>query len=180
MKLTIKIFTFVIPILLITGCSNTGGLSIFESKDYSIGTIVPDIPFYTTGGIQTSFSRISKPIAIMAFTSTPGETCYKLEPELVDLAYELRNKPVTVAQISLLRGKCPHGVGCEEYCSIRDNYLVSLCDDNHIAWSAYGRPEPNTVILVGENNEIVAIETLDNLNGITLKAEKLAAELNKI
>jgi hypothetical protein len=44
-----------------------------------------------------------------------------------------------------------------------------------MAWKAYGQLKPNTVVLVGENNRIAAIEDLENLDSIANKAQRMAA-----
>jgi hypothetical protein len=182
-RLAMKIETTTLMLLAVTvvlaGCNSTAHRPIAGvvdfSKDYPVGTRAPDIPFISTDGKQTSFKKVSQSIAIVAFTSTPGEACCKLVPELVALAHRFRNEPITVAQISLPTTKCSHGPGCAEHCNINDARLVSLCDADRMAWKAYGQLKPNTVVLVGENNRIAAIEDLENLDSIANKAQRMAA-----
>ncbi len=44
----------------------------------------------------------------------------------------------------------------------------------------YDQPKANTVILVDENNRIVAVKSLDNLNAVASKAERMAREYTKL
>jgi hypothetical protein len=174
----LMLFMSFAAMLVLVGCASNelqpiSGVVDF-SKDYPVGTRAPDIPFISTDGKQTSFNKVSQSIAIVAFTSTPGEACCRFVPELVALAHRLRNEPITVAQISLPTTKCSHGPGCAEYCNINDTRLVSLCDADRIAWKAYGQLKPNTVVLIGENNRIAAIEDLENLDSIVHKAQRMA------
>ncbi len=181
------ILTFLISfavMLILAGCASTeprpiSGIVGF-SEDYPLGTRAPDIPFVSIDGKQTSFKRVSQSIAIVAFTSTPGEACCRLVPELVTLAHRFRNESITVAQISLPTTECSHGLGCAEYCNINDARLVSLCDADRMAWKAYLQPEPNTVFLIDDNYKIIAIESIINIESIAKKAQRLAYELEEI
>jgi hypothetical protein len=184
MKLILTLFISFAVMLVLAGCASTvpqpmSGV-VGYSKNYLLGTRAADIPFVSIDGKQTSFEKVSQPIAIIAFTSAPGEACCRLVPELVTLAHYYRNEPITMAQISLPTTKCPHGPGCAEYCNINDAHLVSLCDVDRIAWKAYLQPEPNTVFLIDDIYKIIAIESMTNIESITQKAQRLAYELEEI
>jgi len=184
MRVGLILFSLVTVIILLTGCATTepkptSGVVGF-GKDYQIGSVAPDIPFVSVQGKRTSFRKVSQPIAILAFTSSTGEACCRLVPDLVTLASRFKNYPITVAQISLPTSECSHGPGCTEVCNIDDAHLVSLCDADRIAWIAYGRPKPDTVFLINNNNKIIAIESISNLESIAKEAERLAYELEEI
>ncbi len=91
------IIPLIIAAVVLSGCNSTihkpiAGVITFEG--YPIGTIAPDIPLISIEGKRTSFRKVSQPIAILAFTSSSGEGCCRLVPELVTLPYGFRKKPI--------------------------------------------------------------------------------------
>ncbi len=166
--------------VLLSGCvaeeSPLAGI-ITEPTRLAIGRPAPDFPITTADGKETTFGGLRKPIAIVAFVSPRGAQCCWLDPDLVSLAGELRHRKITVAQISEPTGKCPHGAGCVAACNMEDPHLVSLCDADRIAWNAYRRPEPDTVVLVDERGDVVAVGRTTDLKAVTGKAKYLAGRV---
>ncbi len=140
----------------------------------------PDFNFISAEGELKSFRKVSQPISIIAFTSPSGEVCCQLIPELVELANRFKDEWISVAQISLPTSKCPHRTGCTEFCNTKDLYLIALCDENREAWNTYGQPKANTVILLDKKGRIVATESIDNLDTIARKAEKIVQEYDEV
>ena len=179
MKPMSTLFISFAVMLVLAGCAPGPRSGIIEwQKALPEGSVATDIPFTSMDGRQTTFRKISQPIAILAFTSTPGETCCRLLPELVTLADRFKYAPITVAQISLPRTKCSHGPGCTEVCNINDARLVALCDADRIAWKAYGRPKPGTLILI-KNGKIAANGNIRDLKSIADKAQKMGAKIEE-
>ena len=166
-------------LIALAGCSSRPKVAIagvVTSNIRTIGEIAPDFNFTSADGKLTSFREVKKPISIMAFTSSSSDVCCRLIPELVGLASRFRGESISVAQISVPTSKCPHGPGCAENCNIKDINMISLCDESRVAWMRYNQPKANTVILVDENDRIVAVENLDNLDAIARKAARMARE----
>lgn len=167
-----------VAVVVLAGCASGPRSGMIEwQKGSSKGSLATDIPFTSMDGKQTTFKKISQPIAILAFTSTTGATCCRLMPQLVTLADRFKDSPITVAQISLPSSKCSHGPGCTEVCNVNDARLVSLCDVDRIAWKAYGRPKPGTLILIGENGKIAATGSMKNLKSIANEARKMGVKI---
>ncbi len=183
MKVKLIIFALLIPTIVLFGCAKTNMPTsgvVGWSREASIGSPAPDIPFISMEGKQRTLSKIRLPITILVFTSIPGVVCCRLEPDLLTLADRFKKDPITIVQISLPKNKCPHGSGCSEACNIDDTHLVSLCDANRIAWNAFHQPKPGTVFLVGENGKIAGINSTDNLESIADRAYELAQEVYPI
>lgn len=169
-------------LFVLAGCSSNPKVAVagvVTSDIRTIGEIAPNFNFTSADGKLTSFREVKKPISIMAFTSSSGDVCCRLIPELVELASRFRGESISVAQISLPTSKCPHGPGCIENCNIKDINMISLCDESRVAWRKYNQPKANTVILVDENDRIVAVENLDNLDAVAKKARSMAQEYDK-
>ncbi len=183
MNVKLIIFTLLVPTMAFSGCATSNkpisGV-VGWSKEASVGSPVPDIPFISMEGKHRTLSKIRLPITILVFTSTPGVACCRLEPELVTLADRFKKDPITVVQISLPNNKCPHGASCSEACNINNARLLSLCDADRIAWSAFHQPKLGTVFLVGENGKIVGINSTENLRSIADRAHELAQEIYPI
>lgn len=172
-----------VMLIVLAGCGesvNQPVVGVVTSEVRIVGRIVPDFNFTTAEGKLTSFSEVKQPISIMAFTSSSGEVCCRLVPALVELASSFRGEPISVSQISVPTSKCPHGPGCTEHCNIKDINLISLCDESRVAWQVYNQPKANTVILVDDKGRIVAVESLDNLNIIATKAERMARDYTEM
>jgi hypothetical protein len=167
--------------VVLSGCATEQGPVagiIAEPTELSVGRPIPNFPIATADGEQTSFNELREPIAIVAFVSSSGPQCCRLNPKLVSLAGNLRNRNITVAQISEPTERCPHGPGCIATCNLKDPHLVSLCDAEGIAWNAYRRPKPNTVILIDRRGYVAAVSSLTNLEAVLGKARRLAEEVD--
>ena len=164
----------------LTGCaadrSPIAGV-IGGPNELAVAHDAPDFPIVTADGKETSFEKVRKKVAIVAFVSPEGDLCCWLNPGLVSLAGQLRDRPITVAQISEPTDKCPHGAGCIATCNLEDPHVVSLCDADRIAWRAYQEPEPNTVLLVDYKGKVAQIARLADLETVATKARQLADDV---
>jgi hypothetical protein len=164
----------------ITGCASTSGVITGTSGAAShVGTIAPDVEYKSMEGKQASFNEVRAPIAVVVFVAPQGTSCCSLEPRVVNLANQLWDLPVTVAQFSEPTSKCPHGPGCVEVCNLRKNGIMSLCDAQRLAWKAYGKPAPGTLILIGSDNKTVATGSLSNPGPIVDQAKRLGQKEKK-
>jgi hypothetical protein len=178
MKLTMTaIGLFMVSVLFIAGCASDPILGTIQtSGGVGLGSAAPDIPFITTKGEQTSLSKVNLNLTIIAFTTPGKEGCGKLKPQLVALAEQLGELPITVVQVAVPTQKCPHGPGFVQAAGPESDFIV-LCDDEYIAWKAYGKPTHNTAFLIGENNRVESIASLDELSPLTAKARNLGQEI---
>jgi hypothetical protein len=165
--------------LVLTGCSaepsSVAGV-ITESEELPLGRPVPDFPVVIANGKETRFSEIREPTTIVAFVNSTGDKCCWLNPELVSLAQELKDRRIGVAQISEPTGKCPHGPGCVATCDLKDPHLLSLCDAERRAWEAYRKPRPNTAVLLNYRGEVELVAPLAELDTVANKAREVAAK----
>lgn len=177
MKIIRVIVAVTIVITILSGCKSqpTTGVVGWQGQ-FSVGSFAPDIPFTSMNGKRTTLHKIRQPIAIVAFLNMSGQACCWLNPQMVNVASRFSGQWVTVVQVSLPTGECPHGAGCTEICNLDKSRLMALCDKDRVAWKAYDQPEPNTVFLINEDSKIVDIATLDKIKPLTDKAEKMALE----
>ena len=176
----------IVPVVtfVLTGCSVSepaaGIVRKPQRQELTVGMTAPDIPFTAATGKQTTFNRVRRSIAIVAFTDTPDQGCCRLDPQLVTLGQRFRSASVTVAQISLSSAKCPHGRGCVETCQLSKTKLVALCDTDRIAWKAFRRPKANTAFLIDDRGRIIDIRPLSDLRPIRSKAEDLNQNIDDL
>lgn len=158
----------------VVGCAQPKSGVVGWGSELAPGGFAQDIPFTTADGKRTTFKQVRHSIALVAFTSPPGENCCWVSPELLRLAERFAGHQVTVAQVSEPTGECPHGPGCVEACNLDQGRLVTLCDKDRIAWRAYGQPKPGTVLLVDSSNKIVEVAALGNLGHLAKTAGQMA------
>jgi len=159
----------------LVGCAPTSG-TITGVSGPQIGPVVPDIQYLSAEGKKGDFDRIRYGLALVVFSPPEGARCCSLDPKVVNLSDQVWNLPVTVAQVSLPNGKRPHGEGCLEGCNHRNERVVTLCDANSVAWNAYGRPTPGSVILIGPGNKVLMTGTLDHPGDILSEARRLGLD----
>ncbi len=177
MRIKVIVPTVIAALMGLMGCTTgptpTGGVVKLNS-DFPVGQFAPDIPFTSTDGRETTFYKIRQPIAIVAFTSVSSETCCPPSPALVNLARRFEYLPITVAQVYLPTGEHPHRQELIEHYDLYNEGIVTLYDAQHIAWRAFGKPRPNTVLLIDDNGRIVDInKEVDNLKHLADRAQRL-------
>jgi hypothetical protein len=175
MKMTGRIIALLTAVIGLAGCVPTSGVVTQTSgaTGAQIGATVPDVEYQSKEGKQASFNKVRQPVAVIAFVAPQGANCCSLDPGVVNIADQLWDLPVTVAQFSLPTSKCPHGPGCVEACNLRKGRVMSLCDAQRLAWDAYGKPAPGTLILIGPDNKIVAKASLHDPKAVVVAAQEL-------
>lgn len=156
----------------LAGCAPTSGV-ITGTSGPQVGSLAPDVQYVSAEGKHGDFNKARYPVAVIAFSAPEGANCCWLDPKVVNVAGQLWDLPVTVAQFSLPKGKCPHGQGCMEACNLRKGGLMSLCDAQRLAWNAYGQPAPGSLILIGPDNKILVTGSLDNPKAVLDEARNL-------
>lgn len=173
-----------LALLVFSGCQQTAPEPVAGvvgyAKDLPIGTYSPRVAFTSAEGKQTTLRKASEPISIIAFVSSTGQVCCRIDPSLAEMAEKFKDELITVVQISLPTSDCSHGPGCVEVCNLFDRHLVLLCDQDKVAWRAYGQPKPNTVFLINEENEVVAVESIADLKEVEVKAKQLSDEIVEV
>ncbi len=173
--MTGRILMWLIALLGFAGCTPTSGVVTGTSTPaWYAGTVAPDVEYRSMQGKQASFNKVRQPVAIVAFVTPPGATCCWLEPRVVNMADQLLDLPVTVAQFSEPTSTCPHGVGCIEVCNLHQGRVMSLCDAQKLAWRAYGKPASGTLILIGPDNKILRKGLLSDPQAVVSYATKRA------
>lgn len=135
--------------------------------------LAADVPFTSVDGRQTTLDQVREPVMILAFTEASGSQCCWIRPEMIAVSDRVWTLPITVAQVSLPSGKCPHGSGCIETCHLQDARLVSLCDQDRVAWKAYHEPKPGTTFLIDKDGKVVESAMIGHLEGLIDKAREL-------
>jgi hypothetical protein len=164
-----------IALIAVAGCTPMSGVVTKASgtSGLQIGSVVPDVQYESMAGKQTSFDKARQAVAVIAFVAPQGAACCSLDPKVINIADRLWDVPVTVAEFSLPTSKCPHGPGCVEACNLRKGRVMSLCDAGRLAWNAYGKPAPGTLVLVGPNNRVVVKASLSDPGAVVDEARKL-------
>lgn len=173
--MTGRILTLLIGLVALAGCAPTSGVitKVSGTTGLQVGSIAPDVQYESLEGKEASFNRTRQPVAIVAFVAPQGAACCWLDPGVINIADQLWELPVTVAQFSLPTKECPHGPGCVEVCNLRKGRVMSLCDAQRLAWNAYGKPAPDTLILVGTDNKVLAKGSLDDPKTVVDEAMRL-------
>ena len=135
------------------------------SMQLSPGDSAPMIPLVDTTGKQTSLTRMSKPIVIVAFTDSETQA----NAGLATLGKRFKHDWITVVQVTPTAGK-----------QSRSSHVLTLRDPDRIAWEAYKKPAPGTVFLVNDYGKIAVVGSLSNLGIIERKAKRLNTVVKSI
>jgi hypothetical protein len=172
--MTGRILIVSIALITVAGCASTSGVVTGTSVPaWYAGTVAPDVEYKAMDGKQTSFHKARQPIAIVAFVAPEGASCCWLDPKIINLANQLWDLPVTVAEFSEPTGQCSHGPRCVEVCNLHKGGVMSLYDAQKLAWKAYGKPPAGTLILIRSDNNIVATGSLSDPDLIVAQAKQL-------
>jgi peroxiredoxin len=161
-------------VMLVAGCAPRSG--VVTGAGPAVGSAAPDVQYISQDGQASSLHAVRSPVTVVAFVQAEGSACCWLEPRVVELSDRLDDLPVTVAQFALPEGDCPHGQACVETCNLRDGELIALCDAQRLAWNAYGRPKPSTLILIGPDKQVMLTGSLDEPAPIMAAARELGEQ----
>jgi hypothetical protein len=165
-------------VLVLAGCAPVSGV-ITGTSGSRVGSMPPDIQFVSADGWSSSFDWARCPIAIVAFTSPEGSACCRLDPQMANLADQLADLPVTVAQVSLPQGERPGSQECPEIRHVRKSGMIFLYDAERIAWNAYGQPNPGALFLIGQDGHILMTGSLEDAEPILQETRRLGQEEQK-
>ena len=172
---------------LMAGCQTTapGGL-VTEAETRGdlagrprVGLEVPDVKFTNSEGKTRSLQPASGWMSLVGFVESKGKECCLLSPVLIEAASRYWNKPVRVIQVSLPTTDCPHGAGCVETCHVQSLHLMALCDSARVAYKAFGSPEDGTVLAIDGDGRITAIATVDKVQDLYPRVDRLAEKAKK-
>ena len=163
---------------MLAGCAPNYG-TVTATSGLEVGSQTPDIQYTTVKGKKVDFNKVRYSTAVMVFIEVPGTNCCWVSPEVVKIANEVWNLPVTVVQVTLPTSPCPHGEGCVEVCKIRNRGLISMCDSSKIAWKAFGQPKGNTVLLIDKSGKIIQKASLADSAALVSKAESMGQALKE-
>ena len=175
---TITLLGAAVCAALLAGCAERSGVATEASPPqvWAAGPEVPDIQYTARDGQTRDFNKVRYPVTLVAFSAPQGSNCCWLDPRVAKIWDDLRNLPVTMAQFSLPTSRCPHGPGCVEGCNLHKGRLMTICDSHRVAWKAFGRPDPGSLILIERGGRIVKIGTLDHPKSIVAEALKLGRQ----
>jgi hypothetical protein len=139
------------------------------------GAFVPDIPFTTADGKQTTLFAVRQPIAIVGFVEASLESCCHVDPTLAGLSEQFHTLPVTVVQVVMAQGTDRLDPDERKTPDLRRSDPVVLYDQNRIAWTGYGRPKPGTLVLIDKCGTVVEVSDMQNRRTLARTATKLAA-----
>lgn len=168
----VRIFLLAAAGVSFVGCAPMSGV-VTGAADTEAGSVAPDVQFVSVDGEQASFNQVRHPVSIVAFSAPEGAGCCWLDPNVVQMADEVWDLPVTVAQFSIPKGECPHGQNCVEACNLNKGGLMSLCDAKRIAWEAYGRPAPGALLLLDTDSKVLMTASIGDSDALVHRAKKL-------
>ncbi len=162
----------------ITGCGGPPLYGVIERQTpLAVGTFAPDIPFVSSEGKRVTLDDVRRPITILAFVETFGDSCGLVKPELASLSAEYKRLPVSVVQVSLPTGPCSHPTIDGHGRGPKKSDPVILCDRDRVAWNSYGQPPSGTVIVVNRRGIMAEVSDMNHLRVVARKVDQLAMEV---
>ncbi len=142
----------------------------------------PRVFVETAEGKQIRLDKLGGPFYVVGFVAPPGEEAEYLSPVLIRLSNELWLDSIEVIQITLPTPACslpsadrPTDSATDGLAATKNNF-ARFYDPEKIAWHAFWRPAPGTLLLVDRRNLIPMIDkrsTLDNPQPILRRAYDL-------
>lgn len=174
-----KMVGLIATVLLVTGVSSAEDTQLSgvvgTAPTLRVGDRVNDIPFLGKNEKQYYFSKVRKPITILAFIENQEHQGDMVNTDLAKLANQFKENLITVAQISISNTDSKDQQRIVKSSQSKNQHLALLNDSQKIAWKLYKKPKPNTVFLIDESGTIKAIEPMKNLAYITKKAKRLSS-----
>ncbi len=162
----------------ITGCGGPPLYGVIERQTpLAVGTFAPDIPFVSSEGKRVTLDDVRRPVTILAFVETPGDSCGVVKPELAALSAEFQRLPVSVVQIFMPTGPCSHTATDRHMRGFKNHDPILLCDRDRVAWNSYGQPPLGTVIVVNRRGTMVEVSDMNHLRLVARKVDQLAMEV---
>jgi hypothetical protein len=124
--------------------------------------------------------KIGGPFYVVGFVEPPGDDAGYLSPVLTDMARKLWLDSIEVIQITLPTKDCPldeqQRQAVDDNLEETKNNFARFFDPQKIAWEAFWRPRPGTILVVDRNSLIPVIDkrsTLDDPQRIIDRVEYL-------
>ncbi len=129
--------------------------------------------------------KVGGPFYVVGFVEPPGDDAGYLNPVLTEIARELWLDSVEVIQITLPTKDCPltaqQQLAVSENVQEAKNNFARFFDPHKIAWEAYWRPKPGSILVVDRCTLIPIIDersTLEDPQKIVDRVEELQRRWN--
>jgi hypothetical protein len=124
----------------------------------------------------TTLSQASGPTYVVAFVPAADPSGCGMDPQLAQLADDLRRFSVSVVQVTQLGQNHPLAAVQPERCPPPINNRMLLLDPEGIGWRAFGSPDAGTLMVVDNRGNIVRTGTMDDLMSIYFGARDAASQ----
>ena len=172
-----------LPVVWAAGCGAPGGVwrgTVLNAPAAGRrwGSVVPRIPLRAADGEATTLEAVVGPLCIVGFVDAAEPDAWTPRAGLAGLARRMALDHVSVVQIAVPPdGDLPAGaVGVEDE---PPGNLLLLADPGRVAWEAFGRPEPGTLMVVDDDRMIRRTGRLEDPLLVVIKARSLARELER-
>ena len=141
----------------------------------------PSVQVRLADGTQSTLGEVGHPFYILTFVETPAGGPGAVDPRLRRIAERLYVDDVAVVQLCLPTGEAGQWAAAAETATrpVRPHNLVRVYDPKRLAWGAFGRPPPGTLLLIdrqGVWSLVYRRRTLDDPVDVILAAEALQEE----
>lgn len=125
-------------------------------------------------GKTASLRDVVRGAYVVAFVQPEGQACCEVNPAVNSMARELADSDVDVVQITLPTEQCPLEGHDLRDCPKPPSNLLRFYDAGRVAWAAYRHPAAGTIYLVGPDNRIERVATLDYPDELVGQARDIA------
>jgi hypothetical protein len=135
---------------------------------------LPRIEVECVSGKTVRLDKIGGPFFVIGFIEPPGRDAGYISPVLVEMARELRLDSIEVIQITLPTKACPLDAAQREGCEEPRKNFSRFFDPDRVAWAAFWKPKPGTILLVNRFSLIPVIDkrsTVDDPKPIVNRAK---------
>jgi len=172
-----------LPVVWAAGCGAPGGVwrgTVLGAPavDRRRGSVVPRIPLRGADGEATTLEAVGGPLCIVGFVDAAESDAWTPRAGLAGLARRMALDDVPVVQIVVP----PGGEPPDGAVSVEDEppgNMVLLADPGRVAWEAFGRPEPGTLMVLDDDRMIRRTGRLAEPLLVIIKARSLARQLER-
>jgi hypothetical protein len=166
---------FIAAALLANGCADPTRNGVVVSEGQLVlgrGNRAPVIPIRRPDGKIVRLGDAAYPFFVVGFVQPRGDDACRLSPRLLNLNKSLEIDAISLVQVTLPTKLAPLLVEPGE-CPDPPWNMIRLLDPDELAWSAFGEPEPGTLLLIDRFGYIVARGHLDDPDYILWRAREL-------
>ena len=161
---------------LLAGCHEPAHSGVVIRQDQVQGGgrgMAPAVAVRTADGRTSTLAQEVQPIYVVAFVED-GEACCETPYRLRRVAERLRTLNISLVQIQVPAADGRRrDVPCTD-CPPPAGNLFRFDDPTGAAWTAFGRPAPGTMLLVGQDRRIDRCTDLCTSDHLVFRAAKLA------